>query len=223
MFQVLVRRDQYLVPVRFSLIEKLTVLELGPSLFRSRVYFVGMEMSAERYRSALVEEHLHTEVSTARLAVACSRTESICALDTPGNHSKKSSTEAPSSRFSKSARTGTLVPRKTQEPLTLPGVRSTDGHDCHSIIASTVGFMVSRSRRVPIFVTARPVRCSLWFWSGAGRVVGCRPSRWFGSDLGTWKSTKNVAPRLPRLFSIRGGWSSTDCSSPAGWRRSSTK
>jgi hypothetical protein len=35
---------------------------------------------------------------------------------------------APSSRFSKSDRTGTLLPRKTQVPLTFSGERSTSGH-----------------------------------------------------------------------------------------------
>ncbi len=43
-------------------------------------------------------------------------------------------TETPSSRFSNKAATGTLVPLKTQAPLTRSGSRSTAGQVDHSII-----------------------------------------------------------------------------------------
>ena len=52
---------------------------------------------------------------------ANSSTASTCFRVTPGNHSTNSSMVAPSSRFSKSARTGTRVLAKTQAPLTLAG------------------------------------------------------------------------------------------------------
>jgi len=46
---------------------------------------------------------------------------------------------APSSRFSNSAWTGTLEPRKTHEPLTLSGERSTSGHcDQSSILPNYI-------------------------------------------------------------------------------------
>ena len=46
----------------------------------------------------------------ARLRSACRRTCSTCSRVTPGNQARKSSTRAPSSRFSNSALTGTRVP-----------------------------------------------------------------------------------------------------------------
>ena len=57
-----------------------------------------------------------------------SRTVSTCSRLTPGNHDRKSSTVAPASRFSKSAMTGTRVPRKTHAPLTRASSCSTAEH-----------------------------------------------------------------------------------------------
>ena len=54
----------------------------------------------------------------------------------PSNHSRKSLTVAPLSRFSKSAATGSLVPVNTQAPLTLPGKLSTTGHLLQSVMLS---------------------------------------------------------------------------------------
>ena len=70
---------------------------------------------------------LEGEAST-RLRCAWSNTASTCSCFTPGNHSRKSATVAPLSRFSNSARTGTRVPLKSQTPLTFPGTRSTAEH-----------------------------------------------------------------------------------------------
>lgn len=64
-----------------------------------------------------------------------SRTASTCSLVTPGNHNKKSSIEAPPSRFSNSAATSTRVSRKIHEPLTFSGSRSTTGHEDQSIMS----------------------------------------------------------------------------------------
>src|SRR5687768_3956086 len=76
-----------------------------------------------------------------------SRTASTCSRVTPGNHERKSSTEAPPSRFSKSATTGTRVERKTHEPLTLSGSRSTAGHEDQSNMRPTYsrGFVKGKS------------------------------------------------------------------------------
>src|SRR5208282_2968429 len=63
--------------------------------------------------------------ATVKLCSACLRTHSTCSRATPSNHSRKSSTVAPPSRFSNSAATGTRVPLKSQAPLTFPGTRST--------------------------------------------------------------------------------------------------
>ena len=57
---------------------------------------------------------------------------------TPRNQARKSFTVAPSSRFSKSARTGTRVFLNTQAPLTLPGTRSTAAHWAQSSIAKAL-------------------------------------------------------------------------------------
>ena len=54
-----------------------------------------------------------------------SRTTCTCCASTPSNQSRNSSVDAPALRFSKSADTGTRVPRNTQAPLTLSGWRST--------------------------------------------------------------------------------------------------
>src|SRR5262249_15437328 len=95
---------------------------------------VRSEVTAQRHRSTLVEQHQHRAhpASGWRLCWVCSSTASTCWRVTPGNQSKKSSMHAPSSRFSKSAFTGTRVPRNTQAPLTFPGARSTAGQDDQS-------------------------------------------------------------------------------------------
>lgn len=62
-----------------------------------------------------------------------------CSLVTPGNQSTKSSTLAPASMFSKSAVTGTRVPRNTQAPLTRSGAHSTAKHVVQSNIVKTLG------------------------------------------------------------------------------------
>src|ERR1700730_7749783 len=62
--------------------------------------------------------------ATVKLRSANSRTASTCSRFTPGNHRRKSSTPAPSSRFSKRAFTGTRVPLNSHTPLTFPGTRN---------------------------------------------------------------------------------------------------
>src|SRR5258706_14573961 len=93
-----------------------------------------MEVAPKWNWRALIKQDPHATASVSRLAAVCSRTVSTWALVTPGNHSRKSSTVAPSARFSKSARTGTRVPRNTQAPLTMLGERSTAEHVLQSII-----------------------------------------------------------------------------------------
>src|SRR5438067_548484 len=70
-----------------------------------------------------------------RLRSAWASTAIAWSRVTPGNHFRKSSTLAPSSRFSKSARTGMRVPLNTQAPLTRSGARSTAGQLCQSSMA----------------------------------------------------------------------------------------
>lgn len=65
--------------------------------------------------------NLHPAKAGSRLCAANSSTASTCSRFTPGNHCRKSSTVAPSSKFSKRAFTGTRVPRKTKAPLTVSG------------------------------------------------------------------------------------------------------
>src|SRR3954471_11262799 len=73
-------------------------------------------------------------------------TASTCSLVTPGNHDKKSSIEAPPSMFSNSATTGTRVSRKTHEPLTFSGSRSTAGHEDQSIIGRTISPQLDKGK-----------------------------------------------------------------------------
>ena len=54
---------------------------------------------------------------------------------TGGNHSKNSSTVAPSRKFSNNAATGTLVPRNTHAPRTLSGYLSIASKVSHPFIA----------------------------------------------------------------------------------------
>ncbi len=68
------------------------------------------------------------------LLATCSKTERTCAKETPGNSWTNSPTGTPSSRFSKSAATGTRDPRNSQAPLTRSASRSTSGQLDHSIM-----------------------------------------------------------------------------------------
>lgn len=55
---------------------------------------------------------------------------------------------APVSRFSKSARTGTRVPRKTQAPLTVSGERSTSRQSAQSNMQTMICFPFLASKSV---------------------------------------------------------------------------
>ena len=80
----------------------------------SRSYFIDV---LRNYRSG--------RQAVARLFSAWFNSVRTCSRGTPGNHFRKSSTLASSSRFSKSAFTGTRVPLNTHAPLTRSGFRST--------------------------------------------------------------------------------------------------
>ena len=56
-------------------------------------------------------------------------------------------TEAPPSMFSKRAATGTRVERKTQEPLTFSGSRSTAGHEDQSNIGGPYPHHFAKGKR----------------------------------------------------------------------------
>lgn len=90
----------------------------------------------------LVEENAHY-TTAAELRAACSRTARTCSRDTPGNHCTKSWIDAPSSRFSKSAATGTRVPRNTQAPLRWLGSCSTAEQLDQSIMVLMLALRVS--------------------------------------------------------------------------------
>lgn len=66
-----------------------------------------------------------TYAAARALRATCSSTSRACCKVTPGKISANWLTGIPSSRFSKSAATGTRVPRNTQAPLTRSGSRST--------------------------------------------------------------------------------------------------
>ena len=77
--------------------------------------------------------------------MAKSRTASTCSRRTPGNHSRKSATVAPSSRFSKSALTGTRVPRNTHKPLIRSGEQDTSAQFDQSSIWQNYFFKAYQS------------------------------------------------------------------------------
>ncbi len=85
--KILVRRDQDLIAVEDGRREDVAVGEAIPSLFEHRVDFVAVENSSQRNRRSLVEENLHAEAWSSRLAAANSSTASTCSRVTPGNHS----------------------------------------------------------------------------------------------------------------------------------------
>src|SRR5882672_1404348 len=103
--------------------EQLPILQGTPTFLEDSDDSVRSEVTTQWNRSALVKQHLHGAhpASVWRLCWVCSSTASTCWRVTPGNQRKKSSIQAPSSRFSKSALTGTRVSRNTHAPLTLPG------------------------------------------------------------------------------------------------------
>src|SRR6266705_1724264 len=77
---------------------------------------------------------MRTQAGVNALLAACSKTARTCSGATPGNHSTNCAVEAPSSRFSKRAATGTRVPRNIHAPLTRSGSRSTAGQEDQSIM-----------------------------------------------------------------------------------------
>ena len=99
---------------------------------------------------ALIEENFPARplagYATVKLCSAYFRTDSTCSRRTPWNHSRKSSTVAPPSRFSNSAATGTRVPLKSQAPLTFPGTRSTAAQLLQSSMTSRYLCFPKRAR-----------------------------------------------------------------------------
>ena len=123
--KILICRYQNIISLAFGRFDKTSVCELGPAIFCGGIHRGGMQKTPKRKRDPLVKKDFHAATGSSRLAEAYSKTASTWPRPTPGNHSKNSSTEAPSSKFSNKARTGTLVPRKTQEPPTFLGLCST--------------------------------------------------------------------------------------------------
>lgn len=124
-FQILIRGDHGIKPSLFSRRDQFSICQSCPTHFRGSVHCVGMQRSTERDGGALIKKDSHAAKGSPRLSDANSNTASSCCLLTPGNHSRKSSTVAPSSRFSKRARTGMRVPRNTVVPPNTSGFCST--------------------------------------------------------------------------------------------------
>lgn len=99
----------------------------------------------------------HAARGSSKLRDACSNTCFTCTIDTPGNHSRNSSTVAPPSRFKNSAETGTRVPRKTQAPLSLSGCRSTAGQ----VVQSSIGSSHPLSQPPTSNASILPVNCDI--------------------------------------------------------------
>jgi hypothetical protein len=116
------------------------------------------------------------------LRAACSKTARACSSVTPGNHSTNCDTGAPSSRFSKSAATGTRVPRNTHAPLTRSGSRSTAGQDDQSIMREILPLRGTRLLTL--------LRCVGWVHSRGLCEAKRRPPRAVGRAGGL----RRVAP-----------------------------
>jgi len=87
---------------------------------------------SEWFRRSLIGKNAHETYAVTKLFSACSSTAITCSREIPSNHSTKSSTVAPASIFSNSARTGTRLSLKTQAPPRRSGSRSTAAHDAQS-------------------------------------------------------------------------------------------
>ncbi len=124
MLNVLIGRNHQFVPVLLSGVEQRSVLQVRPAKLECGIYNMAHEVPSERCRRALIEEDFHETVELAANASASS-TASTWERSTPGNQERNSLMEAPSLKFSKSAATGTRVPRNTHAPLTVPGCCST--------------------------------------------------------------------------------------------------
>ena len=85
--KTLVSRDQDFVAIEHRNCQQITIFQLVPSFLKDRVDFMLSERPAERGRRALVEQDLHAEAWSSRLAAANSSTASTCSRVTPGNHS----------------------------------------------------------------------------------------------------------------------------------------
>src|SRR6267142_6403213 len=99
-------------------------------------------------------------------------TASTCSLVTPGNHDRKSSTEAPPSIFTNRATTEIRVLRKTHEPLTFSGSRSTAEQEDQSIIGERYlpSFSMASVAYVPNLLIHTTVASMLRYASSLGRM-----------------------------------------------------
>jgi len=131
--EVLIGREQHLESGCFRCRDQLAILQRGPAELVGGFDKMRCEREAQRCRRALVEQDTHYATAV-ELRAACSSTARTCSTVTPGNHCTKPCTDAPSSRFSNSAATGTRVPRNTQAPLTREGSLSTAAQLDQSII-----------------------------------------------------------------------------------------
>lgn len=144
MLQVLVRRDTCFEATALCPREELAILERRPAHRRRGRDLMFVEMPLDRRSRTSIEQQFH--YGAFALCAACSRTALTCESATPGNHSTKSVTCAPSSRFRKRAETGTRLPRNTQAPLTRAGSRSTSEHEDQSITPGCCARSPRRSR-----------------------------------------------------------------------------
>lgn len=127
--KILIGRDDGFETGGLGGAQEVTVLQIAPVSFVGRGDLVSGQETPKRRGCSLIEQDAHgANQASTRLRWACAITASTCSRVTPGNQATNSSTVAPLSRFSKSARTGTRVPLKSQTPLAFPGTRSTAEH-----------------------------------------------------------------------------------------------
>ena len=125
---VLISGDEDIVAFMLGNIDQVSIAKTGPISLRNGVHQMSREMSPKRYRRPLIEQNFHGRAGVLRPCASCSRTALTFHSSTPWNHSRNCSVVAPLLRFSKRAYMGTLVPEKTQAPLSLSGCRSTAVH-----------------------------------------------------------------------------------------------
>jgi hypothetical protein len=126
------------------------LLSCDQSISSGRRNFVPPQIAPQRHWRALIKKNVHPAAAGSRVCAANSSTASTCPRSTPGNHCKKSSTVAPSSRFPKRDLTGTRVPRKTKTPLTVSGEAVTSGQsDQSNTITKLVPPPATRNSPIP--------------------------------------------------------------------------
>ena len=154
---VLIRGDEDIVAFMPGNIDQISIAKAGPISLRNGVHQMSRELLPERHGSTLVEQDFHDCVGVLRPFASCSRTALTFHSSTPWNQSRNCPVVAPQPRFLSSAHMGTLVPAKTQAPLSLSGCRSSAGHVSQFVIGLPCFNRVSSECHGPARIELKPL------------------------------------------------------------------